>query len=157
MLITQTRELKLRGRGQSTSLCPNLANAHDSYCLIGAQASPLFSSSLGFNPRTKCPVPSLSPMSMVRRPYLRFKRSLIKPRQTRFRHPKCTWPNLSIYISAMTRSDPVRHPYLRFKRSLIEPRQTRLNTQSALLKNSFHILIRSVTRYTLLGPVFQLK
>ena len=36
-----------------------VANAHDSYCLIGAQASPLLSSPLGFNPRTKCPVPSL--------------------------------------------------------------------------------------------------
>ena len=36
-----------------------VANAHDSYCLIGAQASLLLSFPLGFNQRTKCPVPSI--------------------------------------------------------------------------------------------------
>ena len=51
--------MKLRGRGRSTTLCPNLANAHDSYRQIGAQASPLLCSALGFNPHLKCPVPSL--------------------------------------------------------------------------------------------------
>ena len=48
-----------------------------------------------------------------------------------FRHPERTWPNLSIYVLAITRLDPVRRSYVRFKRSLIEPRQIRLDTQSA--------------------------
>ena len=39
-----------------------------------------------------------------------------------FSHPERTWPNLAIYVSAMTHSDPVRRPHLRFKRSLVEPR-----------------------------------
>ena len=58
-----------------------------------------------------------------------------------FRHPERTWPNLSIYVPTMTRSDPVRRPYFRFERSLIESCYTRLNTQSALWKNYFHIVI----------------
>ena len=49
-----------------------------------------------------------------------------------FRHPERTWPNLSIYVPAITCLDPIRRSYLRFKRSLIEPRQTHLDTQSAL-------------------------
>ena len=49
-----------------------------------------------------------------------------------FRHPERTWPNLSIYVPAITRLDPFRRQYPRFKRSLIDPRWTRLDNQSAL-------------------------
>ena len=45
-------------------------------------------------------------------------RTMVDP----FRHPERTWPNLSIYVSDMTRSDPVRHLHLWFLRYQIQPR-----------------------------------
>ena len=62
-----------------------------------------------FNPFRSCktPIPSIQEIH---------DRTMVDP----FRHPERTWPNLPIYVLAITRSDSVRRPYFRFGRSLIE-------------------------------------
>ena len=67
----------------------------------------------------------------VRRPYFRFERSLIEPRQIRL-DTQGAQPNLSIYFPAMTRLDHATRLHLRFMGSLLELHQALLDTQRAL-------------------------